>query len=69
MNPIKILGGILVALGFIFRAICIAYFKARAPKSTQNNIVAMRRYQSQRRNALIIDAGFVVAGIYLILTA
>lgn len=66
MNPIKIIGGILVLLGFVFRAISIAYFNARS-KSIPDNPHARRRFETKKRNALWIDAAFVVAGFYVLL--
>lgn len=66
MNPIKIVGGVLVLLGFVFRAISIAYFNARR-KSVSNNPQALRRFETKKRNALWIDAAFVVAGFYVLL--
>ena len=67
MDPFKIIGGVLVALGFVFRAISIAYFKQRA-KSVPDTPSAKRQFEGRRQRALIIDALFVVGGFYLLLT-
>lgn len=66
VNPIKIIGGVLVLLGFVFRAISIAYFNARL-KSVPDTPDARRRFAIKKRNALWIDAAFVVAGFYVLL--
>lgn len=67
MDPFKIIGGILVALGFIFRAISLAYFNGRA-KSLPDNAKAHRAFAGRKQRALVIDAFFIVAGFYLLLT-
>ncbi len=67
MDPFKIIGGVLVALGFIFRAISLAYFKQRAkflPESPKER----RRFEARKQRALVIDALFIVMGFYLLLT-
>ncbi len=66
MNPIKIIGGVLVLLGFVFRAISIAYFNSKS-KSLPDNPAARRRFEVKKRNALWIDAAFVAAGFYVLL--
>ena len=67
MDPFKIIGGVLVALGFVFRAISLAYFGRRA-KLLPGDLKMRRRFAGQRQRALLIDAAFVVAGFYLLLT-
>ena len=67
MDPFKIIGGVLVALGFVFRAISIAYFKQRA-KSLPDAPKAHRQLEGRRQRALVIDALFIVSGFYLLLT-
>lgn len=67
MDPFKIIGGVLVALGFLFRAISLAYFKQRA-KSVLDTPKAQRQLEGRKQRALVIDALFVVMGFYLILT-
>lgn len=66
MNPIKIIGGLLVLFGFVFRAISIAYFNSKS-KSLPDNPAARRRFEVKKRNALWIDTAFVVAGFYVLL--
>ena len=67
MDPFKIIGGVLVALGFIFRAISLAYFKQRA-KSVAETPKAQRQFEGRKQRALIIDALFIAMGFYLLLT-
>ena len=67
MDPFKIIGGVLVALGFVFRAISLAYFKQRA-KFLADNPKALRQFEGRKQRALIIDALFIVMGFYLLLT-
>ena len=67
MDPFKIIGGVLVALGFIFRAISLAYFNLRA-KSLPDNPKAQRAFAGRKQRALVIDALFIVTGFYLLLT-
>ena len=67
MDPFKIIGGVLVALGFIFRAISLAYFKQRA-KSLPETPKAQRQFEGRKQRALVIDALFIVMGFYLLLT-
>ncbi|MGI4791300.1 MAG: hypothetical protein ACRYFS_20935 [Janthinobacterium lividum] len=67
MDPFKIVGGVLVALGFIFRAISLAYFKQRA-KSLPEAPKARRQFEGRKQRALIIDALFIASGFYLLLT-
>lgn len=67
MDPFKIIGGVLVALGFIFRAISVAYFKQRA-KLVPDTPKALRQFEGRKQRALVIDAGFIVMGFYLLLT-
>jgi len=66
MNPKHILGGVLVALGFLFRAISIAYFrhKARTPHGSDT---ARRRFEASRHRALLIDGGFILLGFYMLI--
>lgn len=68
MDPLKIAGGVLVALGFAFRAISLAYFAKRARSQPLDDPRARRRFEGRRHRALVIDALFVVLGFYLILT-
>ena len=67
MNPFKIIGGVLVALGFVFRAISLAYFKQRA-KLLPDTPKAQRQFAGRRQRALVIDALFIILGFYLLLT-
>lgn len=67
MDPFKIIGGALVALGFVFRAISIAYFKQRA-KLLPDTPKAQRQFEGRRQRALVIDALFIALGFYLLLT-
>jgi len=67
LDPFKIVGGLLVALGFVFRAISIAYFNLRA-KSLPDDPKARRAFAGRKQRALLIDAFFVVMGFYLLLT-
>jgi len=67
LDPFKIAGGLLVALGFLFRAISIAYFNQRA-KSLPADPKARRAFAGRKQRALLIDAFFVVMGFYLLLT-
>ena len=67
MDPIKIIGGGMVLLGCIFRAISLAYFAKRA-RAVPDNPRARRQFEARRQRALVIDALFVVLGFYLILT-
>ncbi|MEO7720074.1 MAG: hypothetical protein ABIY70_28125 [Capsulimonas sp.] len=68
MNPIKIFGGVLVALGCIFRAISLAYFNLLEKRLPPGDLKARRRFEGKKRRALIIDAGFVLFGFYTILS-
>jgi hypothetical protein len=67
LDPFKIIGGVLVALGLVFRAISLAYFKGRA-KSVPDTERDRRRFAARRQRALMVDAAFVVLGFYLLLT-
>ncbi len=67
LDPFKIIGGVLIALGFIFRAISLAYFNQRA-KSLPDDAKARRLFAGQKQRALVIDAVFIVMGFYLLLT-
>ena len=67
MDPFKIIGGVLVALGFIFRAISVAYFKQRA-KSPPETPKAKRQLEGRKQRSLIIDVAFIAMGFYLLLT-
>ncbi len=67
MDPIKIIGGVLVLLGCIFRAISLAYFAKRAP-AVPDTPRARKAFEARRHRALVIDAFFVIIGFYLILT-
>lgn len=66
MNPIKIIGGLLVLFGFVFRAISIAYFKSKL-KTLPDTPAARQRYERKKRNALWIDGAFVALGFYVLL--
>lgn len=66
MHPIKLAGGGLIVLGLVFRAISLAYFKLKA-KTLPNTPAALRRFERQRRNALVIDALIVALGFYVVL--
>ena len=66
MNPIKVVGGVLVLLGVIFRAISLAYFNLKL-KTLPDTPQARRRFETKRRNALIWDVLFIGAGFYVIL--
>lgn len=67
MDPFKIIGGVLVALGFLFRAISLAYFNQRA-KSVPETDKARRQFAGRKQRALLIDALFIAMGFYLLLT-
>lgn len=62
MTLFKIIGGVLIVLGLIFRAISIAYFRAKAPH-VSNTLAAQRSFTASRRRALYIDIAFFVAGV------
>ncbi len=66
MLPNHIVGGVLIVLGIIISQISIAYFNLRA-RSLPGTPQAQRRHEFSKRNALLIDAGFVAAGFYVIL--
>ena len=68
MNPFKIVGGMLVAFGFLFRAISLAYFNLHEKRLPAGDAKARRRFEGKKRRALIIDAGFVLFGFYTILS-
>ena len=67
MDPFKIIGGMLVALGFLFRAISLAYFGQRA-KLLPDDPKARRAFAGRKQRALLIDAFFIVMGFYLLWT-
>ena len=67
MDPFKIIGGVLVLLGFVFRAISLAYFGHRE-KSVPETANARRRFAARKQRALVLDAAFIVLGFYLLLT-
>ena len=67
MDPFKIIGGVLVLLGFVFRGISLAYFGQRA-KFVTDTPQAQRKFAASKQRALIIDALFVAAGFYVLLT-
>ena len=67
MDPFKIIGGVLVVLGFVFRAISLAYFKQQA-KYLPETPKVRRQFAGRKQRALIIDALFIVLGFYLLLT-
>jgi fructose-specific phosphotransferase system IIC component len=67
LDPFKIIGGVLVALGFIFRAISLAYFNQRA-KSVPDNLKAQKKFAGRKQRALMIDALFIGMGFYFLLT-
>lgn len=62
----KIIGAVLIALGLIFRAISVAYFKMKEPH-VKNTLSAQRGFAASRRRALYIDIVFFVAGILVFL--
>jgi hypothetical protein len=62
----KIIGAVLVVLGLVFRAISVAYFKAKAPH-VSNTLAAQRSFTASRRRALYIDIAFFIAGILVFL--
>jgi len=66
LNYIKVIGGVLVFFGFLFRAISIAYFKVREDK-VPDNPQARRRFEASKRRALMIDAAFIAFGFLVIL--
>jgi hypothetical protein len=66
VNPVKIVGLVLVVLGFAFRAVSLAYFNLKA-KSLPDTPLARRRHESSKRNALFFDALFIVGGFYVII--
>ena len=68
MNPIKIFGGVLVALGFIFRAISIAHHNQKA-KTLPETPTARRRFEASKNWAWRVDVAFIVIGFYLIIRA
>ena len=67
MDPFKIIGGALILLGFVFRAISMAYFGHRA-KAVPDTPKAQRHFAGRKQRALVIDGLFFVAGIYVLLT-
>ena len=66
MNPFKIAGGLLIVLGFVFRAISLAVFNQRA-KTLSPDPKVRRRFEDSKRRALVIDAGFILVGFYVLL--
>ena len=66
MNPFKIIGGVLIVLGVVFRAISNAYFNLRA-KSLPDDPGMRRRFAASRQRALLIDYAFIAAGVYTLL--
>lgn len=67
LDPFKIIGGGLVLLGFVFRGISLAYFGQRA-RSVPETPQAQRKFSARKQRALVIDALFIVAGFYVLLT-
>lgn len=67
MNPIKLIGGGLILLGVIFRAISLAYFGVLARGLPPGDVRARHRFETKKRNALWIDACFVIAGFYVLI--
>ena len=67
MDPFKIVGGVLVLLGFVFRGISVAYFNQRA-KFLPDAVKARRQFEGRKQRALVIDAAFIAMGFYLLLT-
>ena len=67
MDPFKIIGGALVLLGFAFRAISLAYFGQRA-RSLPDTDQARQKFAARKQRALVIDALFIAAGFYVLLT-
>ena len=66
MNPIRVGGGVIVLIGFAFRAISVAYFNLKL-KTLPDTPAARRRYERKKRGALLWDALFIVGGFYVIL--
>ena len=66
MNLFKIIGGVLIVLGFAFRAISIAYFNLRE-KSLPDNPKARRKFEAKKRRALFLDAAFIAFGFLVLL--
>jgi hypothetical protein len=62
----KIIGAALIVLGMLFRAISVAYFKAKAPH-VNNTLAAQRGFAASKRRALYIDIAFFIAGIIVLL--
>ena len=56
----------MILLGVVFRAISLAYFNLRA-KTLPDTPLARRRFFAKKRNALFIDALFMVGGVFVIL--
>lgn len=67
MDLFKIIGGVLVLLGFVFRGVSVAYFGQRA-KSVPDTAMAQRKFAARKQRALIIDGLFIAAGFYVLLT-
>lgn len=63
----KIIGAVLICLGLMFRAICVAYFKAREPH-VGDTPSARRGFAASKRRALYIDVAFFLAGVMILLS-
>jgi len=61
----KIIGAVLIVLGLMFRAISVAYFKAKEPH-VKNTLAAQRGFTASRRRALYIDLLFFIFGILVL---
>ena len=57
----------MILFGLAFRAICLANFK-RLEKKLSGTEVARRRFDASKRRALLIDAGVMAFGVYILLT-
>ncbi len=63
MDPFKLIGGVLILLGVVFRAVSIAYFNGRA-KSLPDDPKLRLRHARKKQRALLIDYAFIAAGLY-----
>lgn len=67
MDPFKIVGGIMIILGFAFRGICIAQFRLRT-RLNNGNEKAQRKLLASQKRAMLIDMFFIATGFWIILT-
>jgi len=65
MNPVKILGGILIIVGVILRAISV-YVLHRREQTLPDSDRARRSFARSRRNSLLVDAAFIACGVLCI---